>query len=117
MKNFIIKCILEVHFKSLKHSFAGCRNLTLRQFIIIMENDFPATSEEKQAMVDALAEDWNPAENIVDMFDLIKELLEKQASMLERPTYTPEDFIQNVYMAVKKTNILTSIVYALIKNH
>ena len=54
MKNFIIKCIPEVHFKSLKHSFAGYRNVTLRQFIAIMDNDFPATPEEKQAMVDAL---------------------------------------------------------------
>ena len=57
MKNFIIKCIPEVHFKSLKHDFAGYRNVTLRQFLAIMDNDFPATPEEKQAMVDALAED------------------------------------------------------------
>ena len=42
-------------------------------------------------------------ENIVEMFDRIKELLEKQAAMLGQATYTPEDFIQNIYMAVKNT--------------
>ena len=82
-----------------------------------MDNDFPATPEEKQAMVDALAEDWNPAENIIELFDRIKELLEKQASMLGRPTYTAEDFIQNVYMAVKEPNRWTRIVYDGIRNH
>merc|ERR1711884_814613 len=53
MKNFIIKCIPEVHFKSLKHPFAGYRNVTLRQFLAIMDNEFPATPEEKQVIVQA----------------------------------------------------------------
>ena len=67
-----------------------------------MDNDFPATPEEKQAMVEALAEDWNPSKNIVELFDRIKELPEKQASMLGRPTYAAEDFIQHTYIAIKK---------------
>ena len=73
MKNFIIKCIPEVHFKSLKHDFAGYRNVTLRQFLAIMSNDFPATPEEKQVIVQALAEKWDTSEDIVELFDRIKQ--------------------------------------------
>ena len=103
MKNFIIKCIPEVHFKSLKHDFAGYRNVTLRQFLAIMSNDFPATPEEKQVIVQALAEKWDTSEDIVELFDRIKQLLEKQAAMLGRPTYAAEDFIQHTYIAIKET--------------
>ena len=69
----------------------------------LMEDDFPATPEEQDKIEEALKEKWNPAEHIIHLFERNKELLAKYNDMLGNAMYTPEEYIQKMYMAIKNT--------------
>ena len=64
LTKFILKCVPKVYFKQLKHVHVGYKNVTLLQFITLLEDNFLVSLEEEDTFREVLSEEWNPTEHI-----------------------------------------------------
>ena len=103
LKAFILELVPEYKLTRLKKKCLVYTNVTLKQFMDLLCDDFPASPEERTNIKLALQEKWNPAEDIAIMFNRNKELLESLADMQGNNTYTDEDLIEYTYMDIKNT--------------
>ena len=107
MKKFIIGNFDEVYFDELKDDRFGYKGITTRDLLDLLIADYPATPEERAAVRKLIEADWDPNQNIVKLFSYLKKHLTTLAKMQGRATYTNDEFIEAVYMAIVKTKQFT----------
>ena len=103
MKKFIISNFDEVYFDDLKDTRFGYKGVTTRDLLDLLIADYPATPEERAAVRKLIEAAWDPNQHIVKLFAYLKEHLTTLAKMKGIATYTDEEFIEAVYMAIVKT--------------
>ena len=107
MKKFIISNFDEVYFDELNDKRFGYKGVTTRDLLDLLIADYPATPEERSAVKKLIDTDWDRNQHIVKRFLYLKKHLTTLAKMKGAVTYTDDDFIEALYMAVQKTKQFT----------
>ena len=75
LKLFILSRFDEVYFDDLKDTRFGYKGVTIRDFMDLLIDDFPATPEERAAVKKLIEADWDPNQHIIKLFLYLKEHL------------------------------------------
>ena len=84
----------------------GFKGKTLKQFLTHLKDSYEATPEERDTIQKELSEPWDTSQHIKYMFERVSEGLETIANM-DNNNHTAAQFIEAVYMVVKKTKQFT----------
>mmetsp|Transcript_24127 Transcript_24127/g.27593 ORF Transcript_24127/g.27593 Transcript_24127/m.27593 type:complete len:179 (-) Transcript_24127:381-917(-) len=73
----------------------------------LLIDDFQATPEERAVVKKLIEANWDPNQHIIKLFANLKEYLTTLGEMKNAILYPEEDFIEALYMVVKKTKQFT----------
>ena len=102
-KNLIISTVDKVYLEELWDKRLGYKGKSLRDFMDLLINNFPATPEKRATQKLLIDQPWDTNEEIVTLISRIKKQLTILAEMKDAIPYPEEYFVEALYMAVQKT--------------
>ena len=109
MKIFILTRVDEIYLDALCSPKFRFKRKTLRQFMDLLIDDFQATPEERVTVRKLIEAPWDPNQHIIKLFVNLKKHLTTLGEMKNVIPYPDEDFIEALYMVVKKTKQFTKV--------